>query len=323
MKNNDVLTEHEIIYKYLSKLNFNKKECFEFKNDGALLKHVSGKELVVTNDSISENIDFFVHDSPESIAQKIVIYNLSDLSAMGAKPYTYTLSLSLPKSIGHIWIKKFTQRLLYLQKKYNFFLNGGDIGSSNNIYISANFFGYVKKNSIIKRSNARINDSIWVTGNIGDSYIGLLLKKNKLNINDKMKKYYFNKYHFPLTNMLGQHIYNFVNSAIDISDGFLGDLSKLLDGRLVAEIIFNNIPLSKNSKILLNDNLLDSNLLLNAGDDYELIFTSSNKHDSEIINIAKMNKCKISKVGRIIDTKGLFIDGKKITNCKQSFQYLF
>ena len=56
MKKNNVLTEHEIIYKYLSKLNFNKKECFEFKNDGALLKHVSGKELVVTNDSISENI---------------------------------------------------------------------------------------------------------------------------------------------------------------------------------------------------------------------------------------------------------------------------
>ena len=163
------LSEHEIIYKYLNKLNFNKKESFYYKNDGAILKQKLNKELVVTNDTILESVDFFKNDNPESIAQKIITYNLSDISSLGANPYSYTLSLCLPKNIGIEWIKRFTKKLFYLQKKYNFFLIGGDITKSNKICISTNFFGYVKKNLIIKRESTRINDSIWVSGNLGES----------------------------------------------------------------------------------------------------------------------------------------------------------
>ena len=79
------------------------------------------KDIVVTNDSIIEGVDFFSSDSPDSIAQKIITYNLSDLSSMGTSPYSYTLNLSLTPNIGELWIKKFTKKLFYLQKKYNFF----------------------------------------------------------------------------------------------------------------------------------------------------------------------------------------------------------
>ena len=78
IKNNISISENDIIYKYLKKLNFNKAESFHFKNDGAFLKTKSNKVIIVTNDSINENIDFFRNDAPESVAQKIVTYNLSD-----------------------------------------------------------------------------------------------------------------------------------------------------------------------------------------------------------------------------------------------------
>ena len=113
---NSTISENDIIYKYLSKLHFNKKESFKFKNDGAILVNKNTHDMVVTNDTIVESVDFFSNDPPESIAQKIVTYNLSDISAMGAETYSYTLSLSLPEAIGQTWIKKFVNRLFLLQK---------------------------------------------------------------------------------------------------------------------------------------------------------------------------------------------------------------
>ena len=322
--NTKYLFENDIIHRYLKKLNFQKKETFNFKNDGAFLKKKNNKEIVVTNDTIVESVDFFKFDDPESIAQKIITYNLSDLSSMGATPYCYTLSLSLPKWICKIWIKKFTKKLFFLQKKHDFFLLGGDISKSKEILISANFYGYIQKNLIIKREFPKIGDTIWVTGNIGESYIGLLLKKNKLFLNKIYQKYFFNKYLYPEPCMIGSKIKKVSTSAIDISDGFYGDLSKLFDKQNIgADIMFSQIPFSRKAKHLLKNNLINANSLLTGGDDYQLIFTTPTNQDRKILILSKNNNCKISKVGRIIDKKGIFIDGKKILNSRQSFQYFF
>ena len=141
MKKNKKISEKYIIDKYLRNLNNNKNESFDFKNDAAYLKIPKNMQIVVTNDTILESVDFFKNDPPESLANKIVTYNLSDISSMGASPYAYTLSLCLPKSINDIWLKKFTKKLFFLQKKYNLFLIGGDLSTSHQIIISSNFFG--------------------------------------------------------------------------------------------------------------------------------------------------------------------------------------
>ena len=318
-----MISETDIISKYLKKLNFRKKETFNFENDGAFLKQKANMEIVVTNDAITESVDFFQNDEPESIAQKIMTYNLSNLSSLGAVPYAYTLSLSLPEGIDTNWIKKFTNKLLYLQKKFNIFLLGGDISSTNQIHISANFFGYVKKNLIIKRQHPKLGDSIWVTGNIGDSYIGLLVRQNKIKINSELKKYFVNKYLFPSPCMIGSDIINFTNCAIDISDGFFGDLSKLLNKKLGADLLFSNIPISKNTKYLIDQKIVDPHLLLNGGDDYQLIFTSPKKNDYKIIKIAKKNNYSVSKLGMIVNKEGIFLDDNKIKDSTKSFQYFF
>ena len=324
MRKKNKITEQKIIYRYLNKLNFNKSETFNFNNDAAFLKKRKNKEIVVTNDTIVESVDFFKSDPPESVAQKIITYNLSDISSMGADPYAYTLSLSLPKKITHEWISKFVKKILYFQNKYNFFLLGGDISQSNQLIISSNFFGYVAKQNILKREFPNKGDDIWVTGYLGDSAIGLALSKKQIVLNDVQTKYFTNKFLFPKPCMIGSLICKISTSAIDISDGFYGDLSKIINNKLMgANIYSSKIPYSSNLKKLFAKNKIVTSDVLNAGDDYELIFTAPKDNRTKLKKIATKYNYRITKVGRIIGKNGIYVDDQKIMKFKNPYQHLF
>ena len=324
MKKNKKISEKYIINKYLKNLHFNKVETFNFKNDAAYLKIPKNKQLVVTNDTITESVDFFKNDPPESLANKIITYNLSDISSMGATAYSYTLSLCLPKNTNDIWLNKFTKKLFLLQKKYNFFLIGGDLSTSSKIIISSNFFGFVPKGKILSRTGANINDDIWVTGTIGDSSIGLKIKQKKIKINNIDKKYFLRKYLFPKHSSIGNKIINHASSAIDISDGFFGDLENLIDDKKIGASIYSNkIPLSNQSKKLIRKKVVNIDYLMSAGDDYELIFTANSKKLLMIKLLAKNNNIKITKIGKIIEKKGIYLDNKRIKLINKSFEHFF
>jgi len=324
MRKKNNITEQKIIYKYLNKLNFNKSETFNFNNDAAFLKKKKNKEIVVTNDTIVESVDFFKSDPAESVAQKIITYNLSDISSMGADPYAYTLSLSLPKKITHEWISKFIKKILYFQNKYNFFLLGGDISQSNQLIISSNFFGYVEKKNILKREFPNMGDDIWVTGYLGDSAIGLALRKKQIILNYIQTKYFTNKFLFPRPCMIGSLINKIATSAIDISDGFYGDLNKIINSKLIgANIYSSKIPYSSNLKKLFATKKIEPNDILNAGDDYELIFTAPKHKSTKLKNIASKYKYKITKVGQITRVIGIYVDDQKILKLKSPYQHFF
>lgn len=324
MKRNKKISEKYIIDKYLRNLHYNKIETFDFKNDAAYLKIPKNKQLVVTNDTIVESTDFFRNDPPESIANKIVTCNLSDISSMGAYPYAYTLSLCLPNNINNTWLTKFTKKLQILQKKYNFFLIGGDLSKSNKIILSSNFFGYATKGKILNRTGARINDDIWITGNLGESSIGLAIRKKKIKLNKIAQKYFVMQYLFPKHCFIGNKINNLATAAIDISDGLYGDLENLINKQKIgASINSSLIPFSIKTKQLIRNKIINLNYLLSAGDDYELLFTAKSKNSLTIDRLAKNNNIIITKVGRIIKKKGLYLDGKKIKIINKSFQHFF
>ena len=324
MKRNKKISEEYIIEKYLRNLHCNNIETFNFKNDAAYLKIPKNKQLVVTNDTILESTDFFKNDPPESIANKIVTYNLSDISSMGASPYAYTLSLCLPIYTNDTWLTKFTKKLKILQKKYNFFLIGGDLSKSNQTIISSNFFGFAAKGKILNRTGAKINDDIWITGNLGESSIGLAIRQKKIRLNSITRKYFLSKYLFPQHCFIGDKINNLATSAIDMSDGFYGDLEKIINERKIgASINSSLIPFSIKTKRLIKNKIINFNYLLSAGDDYELLFTAQSRNSSTINRLAKNNNVKITKVGRIIEKKGLYLDGKKIKITNKSFQHFF
>ena len=318
------LSEKIIIDKFFKKLNLNKVGTFNFENDAAYLNLSSKHKTIVSTDTIVENIDFFPNDPPESIAQKILCINLSDISAMGAIPKTYTLNISINSKITYDWLKKFTSKLNKLQKKFNIYLLGGDISYANEISLTVTLFGAAKLKNIISQKNCNVGDDIWVTGNLGNSYLGYRILKN-LNINlDKKDSSYFKKqYLYPKPCMFGSKAHKYMNSAIDISDGFFGDLSKILDGKFGAKIHIKSIPFSiMLKKILIKHNsLIKLDDILNWGDDYELIFTSFKKNRKKLLSLSKKNRVKLSLVGSIIQKPGIFDDSLNIIKNIHSFDH--
>ena len=195
---------------------------------------------------------------------------------MGGKPYCFNLSLGLPKKINKKWLTIFSKNILKLQKKYNFFLLGGDIAQTNNIIISATFFGKVSKGKIIKRNGAKINDDIWITGNLGNSFAGLMFKKNILKANNSIKKFFIEKYLYPSPCMIGSRLRSLANSAIDISDGFFQDLKHILtNSNLSSEIFVNNVPVSVYLNLYLKKAKKNKLDFVSNGDDYQILFTAN------------------------------------------------
>lgn len=306
-----IFSEKKIIEKFFNKLNFNKTGTFNFKNDAAYFNFAKNYKTIVTTDTIVENIDFFSNDPPESIAQKILCVNLSDLSAMGSIPKTYTLNLSINSNVDNDWLKKFTNRLLKLQKQYKIYLIGGDISKSKEISVSATFFGQAKLKNILSQNKCHLGDDIWVTGNLGNSFVGYkILKSSNFKI-DKQSALSFKKHYlYPKPCMFGHLASKHINSAIDISDGFYGDLNKILNNKYGAKIIKKNIPISNSLKKLLftKKPLFSFDDILSWGDDYELIFTSKRKYRIRLKDLSKKNNVKLSNVGSIIKKKGIFVD---------------
>ncbi len=317
-----LLTEDLIINKYLKKLSFKKRGTYEFKNDAAYIQYHKNKKIVVTTDSISENIDFFKNDNPKSIAAKIVTVNLSDLSSMGVFPLTYTLNIFLPLYIDENWLRLFTKELLTLQKKYKFYLLGGDLSKSKKLSITSTFFGLSNKNKIIKQNFIKKDNDIWVTGNLGDSYVGLQILQNKINLNNlKIKNYFLKKYYYPKHSTIGPKIAKYVVSMKDISDGFIGDLKKMLNYKYGAKINLNKLPVSIPLNGLIQKKILNKKYIINSGDNYQLILISKKKYRKKITAVANKNKIKITLIGKVTKNLKLTDDSDNPINIPNEFDH--
>jgi thiamine-monophosphate kinase len=198
------------------------------------------------------------------------------------------------------------------QNKYKISLCGGDTTFSNQLSFSITSIGYSK--NIVYRNKAKINDDIYVTGNLGDSYVGLKVLQNKIKVTKKLKDYFIKKYFEPdIQIKLTNELLKFANSSIDISDGLLDDLEKMINNqKLSYEIWEEKVPISRNlQNYLKNNNYKKSNFISN-GDDYQILFTASADKSRIIKNRSKKLGVKISRIGKIrpYNQKSTFIDKK-------------
>jgi len=185
------------------------------------------------------------------------------------------------------------------QKKYNLKLSGGDTSNSNKVSFSVSTIGFSK--NIVERNKARLSDDIYVTGNIGDSFLGLKVIKNNIKINSKLKKYFINQFYCPnLPFKIYKQIHKFANTSMDISDGLISDMNKLINRQnLSFEININKIPISKKLEIYLKKYSKKKNQYLFNGEDYQILFTASVKKRSLIKSIAKKMNQKVTLIGKI------------------------
>ena len=291
------MDEFEIIKKYFQKITINNPSAKKLNDD---VFYDKKNKLVISVDTYNEGIHFPNFKMPNLVIKKAIRSSISDLISKGVKPEYYFFSASGSK-------KNFTKHNLVMiskslnqeNKKYNIKLSGGDTTNSNKVSFSITVIGFSK--NIIERNKARLNDDIYVTGNIGDSFIGLKLIKNNIKINSKLKKYFVNQFYCPnLPFKIHKVINKFANTSMDISDGLISDMKKLINNQnLSFEIDINKIPISNNLKIYLKKYNKNKNKYLFNGDDYQILFTASKKKRSLIKSIAtKMNQ-KITQIGKI------------------------
>jgi thiamine-monophosphate kinase len=256
----------------------------------------------VSNDTIVEDVHFLKKDGGFKIASKLLLSNLSDLAASGAKPVYYLLGFSKNDSIDEGFFYDFARGLKSVQNEYNLDLIGGDtVHSPSKLFFSVTIFGVGKKS--LSRKNAKNNDLIFVSGSIGDAYLGLLTSLKKLKTKDE---YLLNRHFFPTARInLGIELskQKLSNCAIDVSDGFLADLKHICEeSKLSAFLDVDKIPISKNARVFLNKNLVGMHDLITAGDDYEIIFTAKKKNYEKIMELSKRLTLSISCVGYLKKT---------------------
>ena len=303
--------EFDLIKNYFQKLSKKTIGSLNLNDDVFFDKK---RELVVSIDTYIQGNHFIDFKKPNLVIKKIIRSSISDLICKGVSPKYYFVSGSgNKKTFSKNNLKKISKSLNDEQKKYKIYLCGGDTVFSNKLSFTITSIGFAKK--IIERNKAKINDDIYVTGNLGDSYLGLLVLKNKFKINKIQKDYFINQYYKPNIQIdLSKHLNKFANTSIDISDGLLTDLEKLINNqKLSYKVSLDDIPVSN----FLNNLISKKNFLkehfISKGDDYQVLFTASKDKRRIIKKISNELRVKISKIGIIQNSnnKPILIDKKR------------
>ena len=313
------MNEFEIIEHYFKpKLLDNQYDLrLGIGDDAAVIGVPQDEELVVSIDTLVEGIHFLKDASPEDIANKSLLVNLSDLAAMGAVPRWITLSLTLPKNNSD-WLKEFSQQFNSLLTNYSLVLIGGDL-TKGPLSITIQMHGVVPDGKFLCRSGARPGDLIYVTGELGAAaYTLRYLKNSSKNLKPTDKE--FKRLYQPEPRIrTGLEIRDIATSCIDISDGLFLDLSHILKASKVgAEIKLSDIPYTETLKKLNKDLAIE--LALAGGDDYELCFTIPSSISQS--DLKKMiTTVKIFQIGRINETSyelNLLDNNEKIYELKST-----
>ena len=290
--------EFDIIKKYFSNLVKSNKSSLDLNDDVFFDKK---KSLVISIDTYNEGVHFFDFKYPELVIKKILRSSISDLICKGVLPKYYFISGSgNKKTFTHKNLSKISNSLKQEQNKYGIFLCGGDTTFSNKLSFSITSVGYSKK--IIYRNKAKFNDDIYVTGNLGDSFIGLKILQKKIQMNKKLQNYLVKKYFKPEIQIkLTKELIKFANSSIDLSDGLIDDLAKMINRqKLSYQLWEEKIPLSKHLLNYLKKNNLKKSNFISNGDDYQILFTACSDKSRIIQSTSKKLGIKITKIGKII-----------------------
>ena len=151
--------------------------------------------------------------------------------------------------------------------------------------------------------------------------MGLLVLKKKINLNKKLNKFFINHYFMPNIHLkLADQIKKFANTSIDISDGLLADIDKMISlQKLSYKLNLEKIPISNNLKEVLNLKKLSKINYISKGDDYQILFTASKNKRRIIEEISANLRIKLSQIGTIesFSKKSVIIDDKnKIISLK-------
>lgn len=283
-------------------------------DDCAIVQVPSEQELVITTDTLVENVHFFANAIPFDLGFKSLAVNLSDLAAMGATPAWFTLALTLPQA-NDVWLQEFCKGIFQLAKQYHVQLIGGDL-TRGPLTITIQAHGFVPRNQALRRSRAQVGDLIYVTNTLGDAALGLLFLHQKIKLDKTTQEYVLNRLHRPVPRIdIGEKLRDNAHAMIDISDGLAADLGHILESSKVGATVYvDQVPFSTALRESISRDQAIA-LALNGGDDYELCFTAAREKKFDF---------NCTCIGQITDTQVLDLrygDGNKYNGNIHGYQH--
>lgn len=261
-------------------------------DDSAILIPPVGEQLVICADTLVAGRHFPLDTDPHAIGWKSVAVNLSDIAAMGARPHSILLALTLPQ-IDHPWLEKFSAGLFACCDQFGVSLIGGDTTQGPHLTISVTALGWQPIGHAVTRQGAQVGDLIVVSGQIGDAAYGLQYAGHPLQ----------QRLDYPTPRChLGQLLSHYAHSMIDVSDGLAQDLQHILEASGVgARVNLDALPIDTALTALPLQQQWQ--YALAGGDDYELCFTIA-PQQYELLVQEKL-ETQLSVIGEIQSTSGL------------------
>jgi thiamine-monophosphate kinase len=271
------LGEIALISEYLAPLASH-PGAFGLKDDVALLTELPASGLAVTTDALVAGVHFFEEDDPGDAAYKALAVNISDLAGKAARPLAYTMTLALTEAPSEAWAQRFTAGLSAAQAKFGIALIGGDTVSARGAWwISITAFGEAAPRGLVPRGGAKPDDVLYASGTLGDSALGLKLRRHKEAfgplLTARQQETLLERYLYPEPRLaLAPALAGEASAAMDISDGLALDLARLCRAaQVTAEISVSAIPLSEAGQILAAASPGALETILTGGDDYEIL----------------------------------------------------
>lgn len=266
-------------------------------DDAAVLNIPSGKQLVVSTDTLISGVHFPEDTAPHAIGHKALAVNLSDLAAMGADPAWFTLALTLP-DVNERWLEDFSQGLKSLANQHHVYLVGGDT-TRGTLSITIQAMGWVDKHQAVTRSGARHQDRIYVSGHPGDAAAGLAVLQQRLYLNPHDASECVSRLEYPKPrHSVSRLMRRFSSTCIDVSDGLVADLSHILTASQVGAVLNpETLPFSSVLKKLRKHRALE--YALTGGDDYELLFTIKARDEFRFLELVESRDLTVTCIGYI------------------------
>ena len=272
-------------------------------DDCALLTPTPGMQLATSCDMLVEGRHFLPTVAPRRLGHKALAVNLSDLAACGAQPLAFTLALALPRA-DEAWLEAFSIGLLALADAFGCELVGGDT-TRGPLNICIGVFGEVPAGQALLRSGARAGDDVYVSGALGDARLALEVFRGTLALPGDAFAAVRLAMEQPQPRVaLGIALRGVASSAIDISDGLLGDLAHVLQRSAIgATIEVDSLP--RSAVLAAQPLAVQRDCTLAGGDDYELLFTAAPAQAAAVKAAATQANVAVTRIGRIDAAPGL------------------
>jgi thiamine-monophosphate kinase len=259
--------------------------------DDAAVISISEEEVhVLSTDLLVEGIHFDLSYVPlKHLGYKAVVVNLSDIYAMNCKPFGVTISLAMSNRFTVEAMDEFYAGVHQACENYGVDLLGGDTSSTHSgLTISVTAIGLGKKDEVVYRSGAKVNDLICLSGDVGAAYAGLqvLNREKSVFISNPEIQPDLTGFDYVLERQLKPEAREDVitrlaeagirpNAMIDVSDGLASDLRHICRASKVGATIYEEKLMIDHQVHVVSDdfNIPAVTMALNGGEDYELLFT--------------------------------------------------